>query len=332
MFTGLTNGLDTMSNVTFDLMRQQAQDVAIEPIDSTPIVDENHFFDFEKAKVQSLTLAQLKRTVRENDGKEGKPLHKIYHHDLIEQIMGICSDNGYQAEIYDMFATNNRDKMTPGVSLYPELEAKYGERAVEAHSIRRLFTNIRVRDFDTGGLTTNLAVSYTQKGIQIGIGRNVVICHNQCMLSADRYIADYSVGGARGERLEVADLLNKVRFWVENLRGIVAEDDEIIEKMKATKLTPAQVLLMIGMLTALRVKHDTSYKEISYRQMYPLNQAQICQFTERVLLEEHRTKALNLWMIYNAATDLYKPQTAEQSSILPQNLALMDFFRSNQLI
>ena len=36
--------------------------------------------------------------------------------------------------------------------------------------------------------------------------------------------------------------------------------------------------------------------------------------------------------MYNAATDLYKPQTAEQTMILPQNLAFVNFLRSNNVI
>lgn len=47
----------------------------------------NKFFDFEKAKVQTLSLDQLARTHKEND-IYGKPLRGIYHYDLLNQIIG----------------------------------------------------------------------------------------------------------------------------------------------------------------------------------------------------------------------------------------------------
>lgn len=329
MFNDLDLG--QMSGQTFDVVAPEVQTVEVAAVEE--VVDNNHFFDFEKAKVQSLTMEQLKRTVRENDGESGNPLHGIYHYELLDRITEVCMELGLQTEIYDMFATNNKDKQTPGVSLYPKLEERYGERAVEAHSIRRLFTNLRIKDFDTHELTTNLAVSYTQKGIQIGIGRNVKICHNQCMLSAEHYIADFKVYGHDGGRIPVEDMIGQVRKWLMDLQGIVEYDDLVIERMKATTLTPAQVLLIIGMLTAVRVQHDTSIKEIrKFNQTYPLNQAQIGKFTERMLLEEKQVGKITAWSMYNAATDLYKPQTAEQTLILPQNLSFMNFMRTNNII
>lgn len=322
--------LGTMSAQTFDIVQPVENEVAA-PVEAA-VLDNDHFFDFEKRKVQSLSMEQLRRTVRENDGEKGKPLHGIYHYELLDRLTEACLEFGYQTEIYDMFATNNKDKQTPGVSLYPELEARHGERAVEAHSIRRLYTNLRIRDFDTDELTTNLAVSYTQRGIQIGIGRNVMICHNQCMLSAEQYVSDFSVNDRKGERLSPADILERVRGWLKNLRDIVASDDEAIRRMKETTLTPAQVLLIIGMLTAARVQNDTLIKEIRKSSVYPLNQAQIGKFTERLLLEQKEIGHITAWSMYNAATDLYKPQTAEQTMILPQNLSFVNFMQANGII
>ena len=327
----LNSELGTLSGATMfapvQAMQPQPEVVEVETVDN------NHFFDFEKAKVQSLTLEQLRRTVRENDGRDGVALHGIYHYELIDRIVDVCNANNMSVDIYDMFATNNRDKQTPGVSLYPELEQKFGERAVEAHSIRRLYTNIRLRDFDTDELTTNLAVSYTQKGIQIGIGRNVKICHNQCMLGIDRYISDFSVAQHKGAKLSPDEMVAKVAEWVGDLRRIVDEDDEIIRRMKATTLTPAQVLVIIGMLTTQRVQHDTAIKRIcNASSLYPLNQAQICRFTEAMLVEQKDKGLITAWSMYNAATDLYKPQTAEQTLILPQNLSFVEFMLANSIV
>lgn len=127
----------------------------------------NKFFDFEKAKVQTLSLDQLARTHKEND-IYGKPLRGIYHYDLLNQIIGMCNAQNYDVEVYDLFAAQNKDRNTPGVVLLPQVEAQYGERAVEAHILRRVFANIRITNFDDADHTTNLAVAFHQKGIQVG--------------------------------------------------------------------------------------------------------------------------------------------------------------------
>ena len=104
----------------------------------------NKFFDFEKAKVQTLSLDQLARTHKEND-IYGKPLRGIYHYDLLNQIIGMCNAQNYDVEVYDLFAAQNKDRNTPGVVLLPQVEAQYGERAVEAHILRRVFATFASR-------------------------------------------------------------------------------------------------------------------------------------------------------------------------------------------
>lgn len=77
---------------------------------------------------------------------------------------------------------------------------------------------------------------------------------------------------------------------------------------------------------------DTSYKEIRYTGgVYPLNQAQICKFTEKLLLEQKHAGRITAWTLYNAATDLYKPQTCEQNLIMPQNIAMVEFMRAQEI-
>lgn len=295
------------------------------------IRNQNQFFDFDKCKVQVLTLDQLKRTNKENRGDDRSCPHGIYHFVLIQQILDMCNKHGYDAEVYDLFATNNRDKQTPGVSLYPELEQRYGQRAVEAHTLRRVYANIRLKNFDTPELTTNLAISYTQKGIQVGFGRNVKICHNQCMLGSGRFASDYS---ARTDvpKMGLDGILRTIGGWLSDAEHLVITDDDTIERMKQTVLTPEQLFIIIGMLMTIRVQSDTSIKSIRRSgNVYPLNQAQISKFTESLLVKQQEEGRITAWSFYNCATDLYKPETAETNLILPQNLSMMEFMRNQQI-
>lgn len=283
------------------------------------------FFDFEKAKVQQLTISQLERTHKEND-VYGKPLRGIYHYDLLNQVSDLAKEQGYNVEIYDLFAAQNKDRNTPGVVLLPQVEQQFGERAVEAHILRRVFANIRLSDMDDDTYTTNLAVAFHQKGIQAGFGNMVKICHNQCMLGADNYAATYSdKGKGRGNGLSIPDMLDVVKSWLADARHIVVTEREKIERMKAIDIPAAQMYQIIGMLTAMRVACDTSYKEIRSRTTYPLNQSQISQLTEAMMLRYHENAHISVWDLYNGATELYKANTMDIPALLPQNRAMCNF-------
>lgn len=285
----------------------------------------NKFFDFEKAKVQTLTLDQLERTHKEND-VYGNPLRGIYHYALLNEIISMCKEQSYNVEVYDLFAAQNKDRNTPGVVLLPQVEAQYGERAVEAHILRRVFANIRLTNFDDEEKTTNLAVAFHQKGIQVGFGNMVKICHNQCMLSPTQYIATYSEKGTgRGNGVTIPEVLDTVKSWLIDARHIVVDERERIEKMKSIQVDAQQLFVLIGMLTALRVKCDTHETEIKENRIYPLNQAQISKFTESLLLKYHREQKVTVWDIYNAATDLYKANSMDIPALLPQNRAMTAF-------
>ena len=292
--------------------------------------NENQFLDFETSKVQIVTLDQLQRTEKEND-VYGKPLKGMYHFELINNMIQMCAKYGYKAEIYDLFAANNRDRNTPGVTRLPEKEAVLGDKAVEAHILRRVYCNIRLREFDKSdgddAITTNMAISFHQKGIQMGIGRNVVICHNQCMLSPEQYGATYTEPHARAYKLE--ELLERADAWLANLRGIIDADDEKMRLMKQREIKAQEMFTIIGMLTSLRVASETKYKAI--RNAYstiPLNQAQIGRLTEKMMLAYHDKGEVTAWDLYNAATDMYKSTQLDQPMILSQNLAMSNFIQT----
>lgn len=294
-------------------------------------VNEDKFFDFEEAKTQAITLEQLSRTHREDD-VYGNPLRGIYHFDLFNKVIDECTELGYNVEVYDMFAAQNRDRQSPGVVRLPQVEAVKGQHAVEAHILRRVYANIRITDFDNDETTTNVAVAFHQKGIQIGFGPNVMICHNQCMLSPELYMSSYSEKGKKGSGMEVAAMLDTLKSWLVDARHIIETDRERIAKMKETRITAEQMFLLIGLMTATRVKADTSRKSIRENITYPLNQSQITLFTEDMLEAYHDKEFVTAWDMYNSATNLYKANRMDIPALLPQNRAMVNFMKANGLI
>lgn len=312
---------------TATILSKAAEDMVAVPSS----VNEDKFFDFEKAKTQAITLEQLSRTHREDD-VYGNPLRGIYHFDLFNKVIDECTELGYNVEVYDMFAAQNRDRQSPGVVRLPQVEAVKGQHAVEAHILRRVYANIRITDFDNDETTTNVAVAFHQKGIQIGFGPNVMICHNQCMLSPELYMSSYSEKGKKGSGMDVAAMLDTLKSWLVDARHIIETDRERIAKMKETRITAEQMFLLIGLMTATRVKADTSRKSIRENITYPLNQSQITLFTEDMLEAYHDKEYVTAWDMYNSATNLYKANRMDIPALLPQNRAMVNFMRNNGLI
>lgn len=294
-------------------------------LESAPIMDRTKFLDFEKVKTQDITFEQLINSVEENDVNTGAPMKGMYHYQFIQSVLDMCNELGYETEMYDLFAAQNKNGSTPGVSLLPYIEQKEGERAVKAHLLRRVFANVRIKNFDTGEgdnlMTTNLSIAYHQRGVQVGFGNNVWICHNQTMLHADLYASTYSENGS--ERMELQQMLGLVKSWLVDARHIVEEDRERLERMKQVNVSAEQMYVLIGMLTALRVAHDSRDKSIHINKTYPLSQTQICSFTEDMMIRYKRFDKVTVYDLYDGATNLYKANMMDIPQVLPQNLAMV---------
>ena len=286
-------------------------------------VANNIAFDFESNNVESFSLDTLKRTHREND-IYGKPIRGMYHFDVIEQVAGICSLHNLNYEIEEIFAAQNKNKNLPGVVILPQIESTFGTKAVEAHVLRRVYTTIRIKDGETDELTTTIVIAYHQEGIQIAIGPCVCICHNQCILNAQRVLSTYG-----NDKISLDEIFMRVDTWLSSFGSMQSADREHIERMKNTILSADQLYMIIGMLTAMRVAHDSKDKTLADKvSTYPLNQSQISVFTEELLKLKQQLEVLTAWDVYNVATEIYKPMRAELPTLIPQNAAFAQFLEN----
>lgn len=275
-------------------------------------------FDFQNNNVETLSLDTLKRTHKEND-INGEPLTGIYHYQVIEQVAELCELNGLSYQIEEIFAAQNRNRQTPGVVILPQVESVFGERAIEAHVLRRIFTTIKINDEETPDMNTTIAIAYHQEGIQIAIGPNVKICHNQCILSPARTVANYG-----NKKVTTTEMFHTVYNWLNNFSDYRINDLRILGQMKEINCTLNDTYQLIGLLTAMRVAKDSANKALSKCvNSSPLNQSQISVFTENCLLAYQERQILSLWDIYNVATELYKPGRTEIPNLIPQNLSLI---------
>lgn len=276
-------------------------------------------FDFKTNNIETMNLDTLRRTYKEND-IYGKPLKGLYHYEVIQSLADICSKHNLNYEVEEIFAAQNKNKNEPGVVVLPQVEEKFGESAVEAHILRRVYTTIRIKEWETDELTTTLVIAFHQDGIQVAIGPCVKICHNQCILSPERSACNYGKN-----KLSTEELFERVDEWMENFEEQMTQDRERIRRLKQKIVTPIELYAYIGLLTALRVSHDSSDKRLSSQvETYPLNQGQISVFTEELLKLNLTKKSITAWDIYNVATELYHPGKTDFPSMIPQNGALAE--------
>lgn len=285
------------------------------------------FLNFEENKVQPITLDTLEKTYKEND-VYGNPLKGVYHFELINNIIGRLREHNLSVSVYDMFASNNKDRQSPGVVVLPQIEERYGKNATEAHILRRVYTNLAISNFDNDEMTMHLAVTFHQKGIQAGFGPMVKICHNGCILGAQDYISTYSDRGKKNG-VSLTDIYDRVESWAANAEDIFNERINKINRMKSIIVENNEVLRIIGRLTAMRVSVDSKDPAIHLNETYPLNQSQISKFTEMILIKSAE-RAISLWDIYNTATELYKAESMDIPMILPQNRAMDEFLLEYQ--
>lgn len=278
--------------------------------------------------VQIITLEELKQTYLEHN-VQGEPMYNgIYHFQLIDKVVHILDTHSLNYHVEEIFAAQNKRKGYDGVAVAPHLEAEFGKGALEAHALRRLFTTIRIDDLEDDESNTGLVISYHQDGIQIAIGPNVKICHNQCIMSADRVIQTYG-GDSKVKNLD--KLMDIIDDWMHNFTDHRKLDKAILDKMKTIDTSYSNIMELIGRLNAVRVAKDSKNTKIkdntNLGKTYPLNQAQISEFTEKYLIKcvEMETTDMTLWDVYNIATEMYKPGQTDIPNILSQNIAWTEF-------
>ena len=274
-------------------------------------------FDFSKEKVQTITLAELEATYKEND-VYGRPLGGIYHSDLINGISNMARNAGLEVEMGDMFAVNNLDGKRPGVALLPEVEEKEGERSIRAHLLRRVFATIRMaphRGETVGGFCPAIAISYSQHGIQIGIGPNIHICRNQTILCAKQMISNFGYCRLEMDKKDLAGpdwWRPTVEGWIDEVaKGVMQQQwADIIQSLDEQLVYESDMQQIFGGLMQLRIQADTSEKSLRTGEIPPLTQSQINHCMERVLIKHFGKGGAGMctkWDILNAMTDTLKP-------------------------
>ena len=281
--------------------------------------------NFAEQAVQVLTLGELERSYHENL-PTGDPVGGIYHFALIQQVLAIFEKRGLTPVVQEIFAAANRDSKRPGVTLLPQLEEQYGERSVEAHLLRRVYANIEIRSDETDELVTCLAVAYHQKGIQLGIGPMVRVCHNQTILGAQDVVSNYTCygGQSRKDKLSLESVIGRAELWADEYEPYQKIRRERMSALKSAQMDRNGMLQLIGILVEKRILHDTNNEVLRSSQPYPLNSGQINETSEQLIALMRHDEPISYWDAYQQLNTVLKPRRMDIPQVLPQSLALFE--------
>lgn len=292
---------------------------------------EQRQLNFAEAPVQVLTLEELEKSYHENL-PTGDPVGGIYHFALISEVLEVFEQRGLKPVIQEIFAAANRDSRRPGVTLLPQLEEKYGERAIEAHLLRRVYANIEIRSDETDDIVTCLAVAYHQKGIQLGIGPMVKVCHNQTILGAQDVVSNYACWGMqksdgrckKSEKLGVSDIIARAQQWADDYEPYQKIRRERMGMLKSAQMDREGMLQLIGILVEKRILHDTANDVLRQSSPYPLNSSQINETSEQLIALMRHDEPISYWDAYQQLNTVLKPGRMDIPQVLPQSLALFE--------
>ena len=312
---------------------------------------EQRQLNFAEKSVQVLTLEELEKSYHENL-TTGEPVGGIYHFALIQEVLEMFEKRGLKPVVQEIFAANNKDSKRPGVTVLPQLEAEFGEKAIEAHLLRRVYANIEIRADETDDVVTCLAVAYHQKGIQLGIGPMVKVCHNQTILGAQDVVSNFTCfsGQSRKDKFTLDMVLARAQQWAEVYEPNQEARRESVERMKSALMDREAMLRLIGVLVEKRILHDTACKQIHDGAPYPLNSGQINETAEQLIAmfagcSTDRTQgtgtqcsagfaqmsqspcapdAITYWDAYQQLNTVLKPDRMDIPQVLPQSLALYE--------
>ena len=291
---------------------------------------EQRQLNFAEKSVQVLTLEELEKSYHENL-TTGEPVGGIYHFALIQQVLEIFEERGLKPVVQEIFAAANRDSKRPGVTLLPQLEEKFGERAIEAHLLRRVYANIEIRSDETDDIVTCLAVAYHPKGIQLGIGPMVKVCHNQTILGAQDVVSNYTCysGQSRKDKYSLEMVMNRAQRWADDYEPFQKVRRERMAALKSAQMDRNGMLQLIGVFVEKRILHDTNNDVLRISQPYPLNSSQINETSEQLIALMRHDEPISYWDAYQQLNTVLKPSRMDIPQVLPQSLALFETMYEN---
>lgn len=279
---------------------------------------ENTTFDFEKNSVEVITLDTLKKTRYETDFGY-QPVNGILHHEFVDKILEKVSQNGLQGELDVMYAGRGGSRTVPGVSFIGDVNNEASKKVLKNYILRRVIGKILISNLATDEYVGAVAFSYHQLGLELAVGANIRICGNMSIYGKEHYFATYG----DSKLPNVNRLYEVLGDYLNNYQETMERQKKFLEGLHNIALPRTHVAELIGDLTFLRIAHDNN--EMKDQPKYPLTQSQIGALAEKYLIEEYKKQSsqpIELYDLYNYATNMYKPGDTDFPNVLVCNARL----------
>ena len=271
-------------------------------------VEKNSKGELTPAKVIpiSLELLEQTQTLLESDGRlpSNQP---IRHFDFIRKVQDIVNSE-YMIEQEPVWVTNAAAKRI--LPLDPE---KIG--VPKSWVFQRLVTRINVTgdQFADGETNMNIAIGFTDKGIQVAFGQNVRICSNQCIFGG-RYMTTYGP-----QRMPYEKMLEVIREYTHQLPSIRENDLRILNEFKEIPVNSNQIRELIGDVHMRAVK-QAYFNEPNHEA--PMNVGQVSNLSKAIGQRlpgifglSSEPIVTSLYDLYNDGTQIFKPERSEITTL-----------------
>jgi len=244
-----------------------------------------------KDGVGIVDLPTLERTARYEGIRGNLPKTRpIEHHQLIRNVLDNIKSNISHGVVTDPIYASERQAMR--VMWNGEKE----ECPVENYLIQRLVTKIMIGDTEKG-LNSAVAISYTEKGIQIAFGTNVHSCTN-LMIWGQNLMSTFG-----HNKVNYDAMMDAFDDWMKRFEEKRAFSLDVIAQLKKRKVKEPELFEMLGKLI-----YEAERSNYSGGNGSSLNVSQTLRLIDNYEKEREEKKVVTAWDICNWGTNGLKPE------------------------
>lgn len=270
-----------------------------------------------KNNLEVLTLDELSMTQKEDEvGFVSK--QRLRHDDFIFDIGRRITSAGLEMEQEPIYIRKGGPSTAPNANVYPFLEEKWGENALQAHVIRKLVTRINITTMQNKETQASIGIGFNQHGIILAFGQNVFVCSNMSIWG-ENVISNYG-----SSKMGTQEVLARFDDWMAGYEVKRKIDLKIISAMKRREASHKIIPDLIGQMQMAAVRQAYLKGEQA-----PFNISQITDFTKNYLKRlqnEEQLEIRNIWDLYNIGTRLLRAnEMRDLEPIFHQNQVFGNF-------
>lgn len=276
----------------------------------------DNFFSFPKSeRVALMTLPQLQQTLEVKDRFGNPPRNRPERADVfIEKILELMKNHNIIGSLDEIII--QQEGFHPILAkdeVYPDQRYPLNKLLIERLIARIVIPN----EFMHPGA---IALSYTEKGIQIGFGLHVAICSNMCIMGTDNVLSTYRYGEHEPDRIDV--IFIELEDWLRNFPQKFSLLKDMVEKMMEYRLDPVEVDGIIGKMAMMSREKTLGLDNIS-----PFNSTQFDKLLDGMVQQNRHdyNEIQTMWEFYMACTNILKPENFMATDIISCNQQLGEF-------